>query len=317
MIGCKDKGEDTGDGGGGGDTVDDTSGDDTGEAVDADEDGYDAGEDCDDSDASVHPGAEETCDGVDEDCDGILDDVDADAFLSCNAARSAGAPAADRCDGAGGCRCGSTGACGATEACCGGVCVDVMSTHTSCGACDRECPSGICVEGMCHDIPVDGGVCSVEVCNAERGPLNPAADNCAGGDCHCGLDPPCGVGFSCCADACTPGSCEGVDAGPPDGCVPGTETCGDGDEDCDMLADSVDPDALSWCNRLRTEMTPSADNCGPTGCRCGDMPACPDGSACCDVGGMPACVSLETDANCGGCGIECGGTTTCTAGSCT
>ena len=41
---------------------------------DGDGDGYVALDDCDDSDASVHPGADETCDGVDEDCDGLIDE---------------------------------------------------------------------------------------------------------------------------------------------------------------------------------------------------------------------------------------------------
>ncbi len=46
--------------------------------VDADGDGYEGdlgtGEDCDDSDASIHPGATETCDDVNNDCDAGTDD---------------------------------------------------------------------------------------------------------------------------------------------------------------------------------------------------------------------------------------------------
>ena len=41
--------------------------------VDADFDGHSADEDCDDSDALVHPGADESCNGVDDDCDGAID----------------------------------------------------------------------------------------------------------------------------------------------------------------------------------------------------------------------------------------------------
>ena len=48
-------------------------------SVDADGDGYVETDDCDDTDASVHPGADEYCNGRDDDCDGSVDEDAVDA----------------------------------------------------------------------------------------------------------------------------------------------------------------------------------------------------------------------------------------------
>ncbi len=62
----------------GGETEDtrgvDTQQEDTQAMVDADGDGFGAQEDCDDTNAAIHPDADETCDGVDNNCDGTVDE---------------------------------------------------------------------------------------------------------------------------------------------------------------------------------------------------------------------------------------------------
>jgi len=50
------------------------SGDSAQSFLDADGDGWDETEDCDDTDATVHPGADERCNGRDDDCDGEVDE---------------------------------------------------------------------------------------------------------------------------------------------------------------------------------------------------------------------------------------------------
>jgi hypothetical protein len=67
LVGCSDKGDDTGGGGNGG--TDDS----TAPVVDVDEDGFSVEDDCDDSNAAIHPDAAEVCDGVDNDCDTQID----------------------------------------------------------------------------------------------------------------------------------------------------------------------------------------------------------------------------------------------------
>ncbi|MCB9759886.1 MAG: putative metal-binding motif-containing protein [Alphaproteobacteria bacterium] len=79
--------------------------DDTGSGlVDGDADGFPAATDCDDGDASVYPGAAETCDEVDNDCDAAVDegsdggdsyypDLDGDGYGAGTAVSACEAPA--------------------------------------------------------------------------------------------------------------------------------------------------------------------------------------------------------------------------------
>jgi len=90
------------------------------DCTDNDQDGFCADVDCDDADASVNPGAAESCgNGKDDDCDGQIDE-------GCGAS------------------CTSDTDCGAGEVCVAGECVVGCTS-------DEDCPAGqICDSGVCR-----------------------------------------------------------------------------------------------------------------------------------------------------------------------
>jgi hypothetical protein len=181
--------------------------------VDSDGDGYAASTDCDDSDASVHPGAEEVCDdGLDQDCDGSdldCEDVDAD---------SDGYPAATDCD-----ETNPDVHPGAEEVCNNGLDDDCDGVDLSCDSVDDDGDGYTEADGDCDDTDEDAYPGATEVCYD-------SIDN----DCNDSVDDGCpawdtdGDGYSTISD------CDDSDAS----VYPGATEAADGlDNDCDGMID--------------------------------------------------------------------------------
>ena len=246
--------------------------DDTSGGVDFDGDGWtDDGGDCDDTEATVHPGAEEICDGItDNDCDGVADpaevDGDGDAYSGCdgdcndnNAAAYPGAELVcfdgildNDCDDvidANELDSDSDGFSACTGDCDDGDALIFPGASELCDDLDNDC-DGLVDEG--YDVDGDGWTLCEGDCDDYDDTVHPgAAEICDGQDNDCDGSPDPTE-----ADADWDGwrMCDG-DCDDADELIhPGaTEECDGVDNDCDGIVDDgmnddLDADGWSVCD---------------------------------------------------------------------
>jgi hypothetical protein len=259
--------------------------------------------DCDDGNASVFPGAPDTCDGLDNDCSGGCDSRSTCCRGSTEACRtscgtegertcglacgwSICSPPAERCNGVDD---DCNGACDDGFGCCAGT---TSSCTTRCGSTgSRRC----------------GVDCTFSTCS-------PPTETCNGRDDDC--DGRCDDGFACCAGV--PSSCtttcgstgtRSCSAGCALAavCTAPAETCNDRDDDCDT---SVDEGFACRSGATRSCVT----SCGSTGtqtCAGCDWGACAPGAELCFNSLDDDCDAM-TDEGCPSCGA-CSDATTVSA----
>jgi hypothetical protein len=247
--------------------------------------------DCDDGDATIHPGATETCNGVDDDCDGVADeglsystwyaDGDGDGYgdpttgvLECAQPTGFVADASDCDDGDGAINPGAAESCnGADDDCDGDVDEGVTSTWYVDGDGDGYGDPASPVEACAA---TSGTVADGSDCDDGDAAINPGAvESCNGADDDCDGDVDEGVASTWYVDgdgdgygdpaspveACTATSgtvADSSDCDDGDGAInPGaSEVCDDGvDDDCDGVADDGCPTTTDHCGTISSDET--------------------------------------------------------------
>lgn len=173
---------------------------------------------------------------------------------------------------------GGTGGCSAGETRCAGVCVDLSSHETHCGACLQACRAEqTCVQGECVPMPSE---CAMGLTQCP-----PACVDLSSDPANCGA-----CGSTCTAGrACVMAKCQ---------CRPGAISCGD--SCADIVTDSEN---CGGCG-----IACAADRVC-SGARC----VCEPGKVACGA----SCADITRDAsNCGLCGAACSFGQWCEAGRC-
>lgn len=221
--------------------------------------------------------------------------------------------------------CGACGnICGANEACCSGVCLNLLTSPDNCGVCGNGCGANeACCNGQCLDLtspdhcgscdalpceapPVDScwesAICVSGVCGFAPKPVGAECDDhdlctfasaCDGaGQCVATLTLTCQPSRYSLSASCQNGVCQ-------------IDSCWAGHADCDG-------EYLNGCE-IVTDSDP--DNCGACGNVCptidGGTAICLSGfcGISCDAGGTlcgNACLDLTSNvSNCGSCGNNC------------
>ena len=210
---------------------------------------------------------------------------------------------------------GGTG-CPSGRTLCNGLCLNLRTERTNCGACGRACEVGqLCVAGECRPDCVGGLIDCGGAC------INPASDPM-----HCGR---CGNACSpvelCGAGEClqVPGRalCNGAitdtltDLAHCGGCgvaCPASATCTAG-----LCCGAMELNCAGACAQVQTDPL----NCGRCGATCGSNQVCTSRACLNCPAGHVACGNVCTDvradpANCGACGTQCNGSQYCAGSTC-